>query len=274
VIADNAAMEAEPTNADPPKRKRRWFQFSLRTLLVSTIIIAVACGWLGKRIEQKRKDRETVAAIIKLGGIVTYDYQTEDLRANPSGPGWLRDMLGDNFFNEVDGVWLRNATDADAGVANLKGLTQLRVLNLWKTKIGDGPLLHVKELTQLQELNLEGTSVTDVGLPTLKGLTQLRGLSLARTRVSDTGLDHLKGLAQLQMLLLDNTTIGDAGLENLKGLTQLHTLKLAHTEVSDGGLENLKGLTQLQELDLSFTNVTDAGVKKLQKSLPNCKIER
>jgi hypothetical protein len=33
VVGDNAAVEAEPNKADPPKRKRRWFQFSLRTLL-------------------------------------------------------------------------------------------------------------------------------------------------------------------------------------------------------------------------------------------------
>ena len=29
-----AAMKAEPLNVDLPKRKRRWFQFSLRTLLI------------------------------------------------------------------------------------------------------------------------------------------------------------------------------------------------------------------------------------------------
>ncbi len=38
VAADNAAMETEPTIADPPKRKRRWFQFSLRTLLIGVSI--------------------------------------------------------------------------------------------------------------------------------------------------------------------------------------------------------------------------------------------
>jgi hypothetical protein len=32
--ADNAAMESEPPKVDPPKRKRRWFQFSLRSLLI------------------------------------------------------------------------------------------------------------------------------------------------------------------------------------------------------------------------------------------------
>jgi hypothetical protein len=267
-VADNAAMD------EVPKRRRRWFQFSLRTLLIFTVIIAVGAGWLGKRFEQKRKDRETVAAIVKLGGTVAYGYQTDDLRAEPPFPSWLRDFLGENFFSDVDSVWLRNATDVNAGVAHLKGLPRLRMLNLWNTKAGDDTLLHLKEVPQLQELNLDETNVTDAGLLNLKGLTHLQGLSLARTHISDSGLASLKGLTQLRILIIDNTTIGDAGLENLKGLTQLHTLILIHTQVSDGGLENLKALPQLQELDLTFTNVTDAGVKELQKSLPNCTIER
>jgi hypothetical protein len=29
-VKDNAAMQTEPSKAEPPKRKRRWFQFSLR----------------------------------------------------------------------------------------------------------------------------------------------------------------------------------------------------------------------------------------------------
>jgi hypothetical protein len=43
-VGDNAAMETEQPRADPPKRKRRWFQFSLRTLLVITTIVAVQCA--------------------------------------------------------------------------------------------------------------------------------------------------------------------------------------------------------------------------------------
>lgn len=37
-------MPIEPTEADPPKRQRRWCQFSLRTLFVVVTIVAVACA--------------------------------------------------------------------------------------------------------------------------------------------------------------------------------------------------------------------------------------
>ena len=35
-VRDNSAMEADPPVAATPKRKRRWFQFSLRTLMISS----------------------------------------------------------------------------------------------------------------------------------------------------------------------------------------------------------------------------------------------
>ena len=36
-------MQAEPLKAEPPKRKRRWFQFSLRTLLIGVTLLAILC---------------------------------------------------------------------------------------------------------------------------------------------------------------------------------------------------------------------------------------
>ena len=45
-VGDNAAMEAEPPKADPPKRKRRWFQFSLRTLMIVVTMFCVISGYV------------------------------------------------------------------------------------------------------------------------------------------------------------------------------------------------------------------------------------
>jgi hypothetical protein len=43
-VVDNVAMDEEPTKAEPPKRKRRWFQFSLRSMLVVVaLILSSAC---------------------------------------------------------------------------------------------------------------------------------------------------------------------------------------------------------------------------------------
>jgi hypothetical protein len=43
-------MEAESPKADPPKRKRRWFQFSLRTLMIGVTIATFACAWLAREV--------------------------------------------------------------------------------------------------------------------------------------------------------------------------------------------------------------------------------
>jgi hypothetical protein len=42
-------MEAEPSKADPPKRKRRWFQFSLRTLLIGVTLFCIFGAWFGNQ---------------------------------------------------------------------------------------------------------------------------------------------------------------------------------------------------------------------------------
>ena len=57
-------MQTEPSKADPPKHKRRWYQFSLRTLLIFTVICAIGCAWLAHKIERKRKEREAAEAIV------------------------------------------------------------------------------------------------------------------------------------------------------------------------------------------------------------------
>jgi hypothetical protein len=288
-------MEAEPPKADLPKRKRRWFQFSLRTLLILTAIVAIASAWLGKRIEQKRKERDAVAAIIESGGYVRYDYQymngRVDLNAEPAAAGWLRKLCGDNFFSEV--VWVRaNGT----GVVFPDVLTELRVLELNKTNVGDAELVNLKRMTQLEELVLSETAVTDAGLACLEGLTRLRyldvsatqvsdeglahlkdltqlqNLSLRATRVTDTGLGRLGGLRQLQQLFLGGTQITDAGLIHLKGMTELQRLTLDGSKITDSGLKHIKALTKLQSLDLRESAVTAAGVADLQKALPNCVI--
>jgi hypothetical protein len=37
-------MQTDPPKADSPKRQRRWFRFSLRSLMIVVTLLAIALG--------------------------------------------------------------------------------------------------------------------------------------------------------------------------------------------------------------------------------------
>ena len=255
----------------------RWrFQFSIRSLLVLVVVVAVPCSWTAIETKKAREQKEAVQHARKLAGRVRYDYMSEfeygyQQFANPlsgsdlPGAAWLGDLLGPDFFATVVGLEFSDCWSlTDVDLEHLKGLTQLRTLNLHGTQVTDAGLERLKGLTQLQELYLDGTQVTDAGLERLKGLTQLQELYLDGTKVTGVGLEYLKGLAQLKTLGLYGAPVTDAGLQHLKGLGQLQALGLSGRQVTDAGLEHLKGLSRLQTLGLWNTKVTDKGLKHLK----------
>ena len=75
----------------------RWrFQFSIRSLLILAVVVAIPCSWLGASLREARREREAAAALDKLYESVWW--------SEPSGPDWLRDLFGDGFLSHVDGV--------------------------------------------------------------------------------------------------------------------------------------------------------------------------
>jgi len=150
----------------------------------------------------------------------------------------------------------------------LLGLKQLRVVELWETRVADlSPLQTAKALreltvcgapvadirplaglTSLELLNLSNTQVAD--LDALRGLGRLLELYLSRTRVSD--LTPIAGTTSLETLFVNRTQVTQ--LDALVGLTGLVTLNLHHTRVSD--LSPLAAMEMLEDLDLSGTDVS------------------
>jgi hypothetical protein len=84
-------MEGEPPKADPPKRKRRWFQFSLRTLMIVVTLLAVLCGYVGWQAKIVRHRRELIRQVVAAGSYVGFDFALELKDSIP----WLRRLLGD-----------------------------------------------------------------------------------------------------------------------------------------------------------------------------------
>jgi hypothetical protein len=249
------------------KRKRRWYQFSLRTLLVTTTVASVAMAWLAHERKEVRKREAAIAAITKLGGRIEFD------RSQPFRPLWLRPLLGDRSAGEVVTVVLDGDQVTDSGLIHLAGLTKLRRVKLDRTKVTGAGLVHLAARTKLEGLSLNKTTIDDGHLAHLTGLTELRNLDLDRTYVS-AGLVYVARLPKLSCLNLEYSQVTDFQLARLSGLTELKKLNLAYTSITDAGLVHLTGLTKLEELDLRGTNVTDEGADQLQEALPKARIIR
>jgi len=195
------------------KPRRRWFQFSLRALLILVLAIALPCGWIGWELEKTRREQEIVdelSAIMpdgfyyKVGGVYSYESKL---------PAWLV-----RRFRRVAGIRSR-----------------------WNDcEFIDDDLMQLGRLTKLEWLFLDGSDVTDDGLPHLNRLVYLEMLSLSDTQVTNAGLVQLKTLPRLRCLFLEGTSVTDGGLAHLAQLTSIELLSLRGTRVTAEGVEKLQ----------------------------------
>jgi hypothetical protein len=211
----HAMSVAEPQSA-VPKPKLRWYQFSLRTLLVFVTLSAIPCSWVGMRMRQAERQAERQRAAVEGitnagteegGGVVWYDCDDDSqgivITGKTPGPAWLRRILGDDFFRHPIGA----IVTTDEGLVYAKRLPELQKLQAYgykwegdeghmvlaiKTKVTNTGLQHLVELTQLRFLSLDYAKITDAGLGHLKRMTRLQGLSLIGTDVTEPGVRELQ----------------------------------------------------------------------------------
>jgi Leucine-rich repeat (LRR) protein len=185
-----------------PKPKRRWFQFSLRTLLLTMFLAACLVGWVAWRLRAPNlKKLEAVGGRVWGKGDGPREVCFVSYICTPYG----------SFLDE------RNEAVADADLWHLKAVPNLRSLELSHTNISDDGLVHLRRLRTLAVLELEDARVTDAGLAHLKQLPQLESLNIMGTSVSNAGIVHLKQLTSLDSIDIADSRITERGKAALKG---------------------------------------------------------
>lgn len=195
--------------------KHRWFQFSLRTLLIAILVLSLPLSWFAVKMERAGRQKELTERIEQLWGFVIFDWE-ESGAPTPPYPAWLRGFLGDHFFCNVSGVIFVDRDFGDEEAACLKELRNLKRLELHYTGITDAGFEHIEGLAKLEVLRLKGTKISDAGLEHVKGLTNLVHLELVYTENTDAGLDHLKGLSRLKYLWICQVNVTSAGVKKLQ----------------------------------------------------------
>ena len=226
--------------------KTRWLRFSLRTMLVAGTVLCVLLAWKVRKVERQK---EAVAAIERTGGSVRYDWEVRD---HPQAPGknLLRDLLGDDFFDDVVEV------DFTTGIVLPEEADAKRYQTV---------PMQLRDLTNLQELNLIGRTIKDLEL--LEGLTRMETLWLDCESVRD--LSPLEGMRNLRQLSLDRTPeVYD--LSPLASLAKLEYLFLALTPTRD--VSPLMKLKRLKKLVMFTPNVEGEQIEQLRLALPCCEV--
>ncbi len=99
----------------------------------------------------------------------------------------------------------------DHGVKVLAALTDLKILDLSRTAVGDEAMVQIATLKNLQTLRLVDTKVTAAGLKRLTDLPELNSLWLPH-QVALDGLPHLQAMKELKLLQVyqtPNTKVSD-----------------------------------------------------------------
>src|SRR5205823_1776920 len=99
------------------KPKHRWYQFSLRTLLITMVVLSAAMAVGLRWVAPAQRQRAVVRWVEKVGGEVYY-------RAVPVDEARivkkLRDWLPRDYFDEIDTVNLVRTQVTDADLVHLE----------------------------------------------------------------------------------------------------------------------------------------------------------
>lgn len=309
--------EVHPTNASPPppeKPRRRWYQYSLRTLFLLTLIVSLFMSWHAVKLKQAMIQKKAVEAILAADGTVEYDFQFDEQGivikgAQGHGPGWLRDLLGPDYFDTVVHVDVASAKGMEA----VNRLPRLRSLTITLDD-KEHPLDLLQDINGLEELAIYG-DVTDAELDHVRGLKHLRRLELRFGDPLQVGgpvstdnaekkqfagpsfavlessptlreliiqdyydapavvLRGIETLSALEQLTLAPANLRSSDIQSLGKLPALRELDLAGcSKIDDDAVPYLQKMKGLKRLGLWGTGITDEGAEKIDDALPDCHV--
>ncbi|MCE5266349.1 MAG: hypothetical protein LLG00_00485 [Planctomycetaceae bacterium] len=246
-------MSNAESQREPPHPRRRWCQYSLRTLLMFMVLASLGVSWFAVKMRQASRQREAAESLFSRGAYCFYDYM-DDLSLQPPGPDWLRDLLGVDFFSDIVEVHSPGGNELER-LAVLPQLTRLSITDA----LGKD----------------DSQRVTDASVRMIRGLKRLEKLEITSNDITDAGLEPIGELTRLRELYLTvhSPEITDEAFAPLQRLSALDTLWLDCPQMTDEGLQHFERMTQLRHVTVLRGCVTDEGVKKLQKALPACTIE-
>lgn len=292
----STSANALPSEPARPRTRRRWLRFSLRGVLVLSVLVSWPFARLADWYRGQQSQHAAQERLLQIGGSVGYH---DDPPEQDRGPWlrWLSARLPEGCFKSCTYAWFPpDITDAELslakdlprleqldlthaeqvtldGLRSLRGLTRLNVLNLKHSHVGDEGLAMLGSNRGLRQVWLQETQVSSQSIPWIASNRELTHVSLEHADLTDESLAPLATLPKLEVLSLAFTSISSRGLTCFSGHPTLKHLYLLETQVDDSCLEWLASCPQLETLDTRATQITDEARERFQLARPRCRLD-
>ncbi len=219
------------TPAAPEKPPRpRWFQFSLRTLLVLMLILPISLGWLAQARMKSQRQWNAVYQLRQLGAEVLSapgsDLNVSSISVPQRAPAWQR-LIGIDLPVHLNHCFCQSDTFSDEDALPLKELPHLQSLSLLRSQLTDETSATIGRLKELKILNYGSSHLTDKSLSQLAKCPQLEALVFINVPVTDQGLSALENHPALRLLVCHSPLITDAGIASVATCQNLEELTVS-----------------------------------------------
>lgn len=279
---------------------RPWrFQMGLRTLMLYTLLIAIALGWIVRERQLSVKMRRAYDRM------EAKDY-LDGYTGRPGFFPWFNRLVWLDLPKEIYGVSFdNNAGEEDfIALANFRSLPAVSISCPWEHApiLRDDLLAHLRKVSGLRAFRLESFAYSAAGLRHLDGLPledldlvfvegfddaefarlvqfkHLKTLKIATSAppdeeledgerypyVSDAALLHLSAFPALESLELHGIPVSNSSAAVIGSLRKLKHLSIPAGAIDDDGLAEFAALDQLELLELPGT-ITDHGIAHLSR---------
>jgi internalin A len=281
-----------------PDRQILPYQFSLRSWLLGTVLVAIPLAWCTavlreheRTIRQSEKWQAAGAlAIVEAGEVVTLhvDAATIDTKALGELSSLRRlkqlsirqptdDIIDHlNGLDALESLILYDGSITGEGLAKLSQLGNLRRLTV-TSRVSDADVSGLYKCQRLEHLDLADSTLTVPGaLDLLRQLPQLRLLKFpegelkAHELIVQGSLPAMSigQLAQIPRIESLQAELSYQALRHLGQIQQLQVLSVSGPEISDSALMYLWPLPKLARLDVTRTQVTPAGALACLPNMP------
>jgi hypothetical protein len=254
--------------------KRRWLQYSLRTLFLLTLVVSLAASWVGVQLQRARRQEQALEVLRALGVHV-------GVRKSPKR---IDRLFGIEQVVPALYLVLENPTAEQLATLSTVSCEPVeRELRVFLT-MTDPDFRSLPRIPGRCSLFLRG-AIDDAWLQEVSRHENVTGLHVRAYDVSrsflitDEGVSYLTRLPHLEWLSINGlewlstdgtvhhgiVNIGDEGCRHVSRIRSLRHLRIivsrGYPGISDAGLKSISTLPNLEELHLSrFSRITERGL--------------